>query len=136
MDPIARNGGNIISIFHERERRAGDYVPVSLVIDFSSNESFNQAFEGIKRAGIEIIESEQIFEKKNLTCLFVGLDPQNAIKIGINGAEIKAIEAIKPLSNKGCVKIEFSIIPERLEEVLEELRKFAEQSNALLIPSI
>lgn len=137
LEPIAKNGGNIISIIHERDKPSEGHVPVSLVVDFTSHESFRKTIEDLKNLGISIIKSEEVIEKSRLTFILIGkIIDFGKIFEGIKGLRIINFEVLTPKPNEACIKLDAEIPADKVEEIMEKLRKISEEYNALLIPSI
>ena len=71
LEQIALNGGNIISIIHNRDRITSGYVPVSVNVEFPDPASLERAKKGIEGSGIPVIEAETL-EKEIATMILVG----------------------------------------------------------------
>ncbi|MCS7120103.1 MAG: ACT domain-containing protein [Nitrososphaerota archaeon] len=137
LEPIAKNGGNIISIVHERERPAEGYVPVSLVVDFPSKEKLMAALSDLKAIGVTIIKSEEVVDTKRLTVILVGkIDIKRFIDSRINGVRIAGFEASAPASEDSSFKIDLEVPSSILDNVMIELKRLAKEENALLITPI
>ncbi|MEM1585943.1 MAG: ACT domain-containing protein [Candidatus Bathyarchaeia archaeon] len=137
LEPIAKNGGNIISIIHERDKPVEGYVPVSLVVDFLSHQSFKKTIEDLRDLGITIIKSEEIIERLRLTFILIGnVDVRWIIESKMR--EIRLINVEAMMSRLGVVSVRFEVeVPaNKAEEVIEDLKKVAGEQGALLIPSI
>jgi ACT domain-containing protein len=87
LEPIARNGGNIISVIHERERfTASVYVPVSLVVDFPTYGNFRKAREDLEKIDVSVIRSEEVIEKASVTAILIGkIDLKKVVEAKIRG---------------------------------------------------
>ncbi len=137
LEPIAKNGGNIISIIHERERLSEGYVPVSLVVDFLSNSNFRKAVKDLEDLGIAIIKSEEIVERTRITLILIGkMDVKRLIETRIEGIRIAGFEVSAPTSKEACVKLDIEVPPNLVDKVLDELKGMAREENAILISSI
>lgn len=137
LEPIAKNGGNIISIIHERDKPIEGYVPVSLVVDFPSQQNFKNALNELKSLGIAVIKSEEIVEKVRLTFILVGItDLRKIIELKIDGVEIIGLEIPTPSLNKVSVKLDVEAQAEAVVNLVDYLRKLSEDQNALLIAPI
>lgn len=137
LEPIAKNGGNIISIIHERDRPVEGYVPVSLVVDFLFHQSFRKAIEELRSLGISIIKSEEVVERYRLTFILVGnISIEGVIKTRLSGVEITNIEVLMSKSGSVSIRLEIEASADEAEKVVEVLKRVASEQGALLIPSI
>lgn len=137
LEPIAKNGGNIISIIHERDKPVEGYVPVSLVVDFPSRQNFRSAINDLKSLGIAIIKSEEVVEKVRLTFILIGgVDLRRVIESNIRDVRIIGVEASTPKLNEVSVKLDIEFPADRADEVMEELRRLSKEQNAILISPI
>ena len=137
LEPIAKNGGNIISIIHERDKPVEGYVPVSLVVDFPSRQNFRSAINDLKSLGIAIIKSEEVVEKVRLTFILIGgVDLKRVIESNIRDVRIIGVEASTPKLNEVSVKLDIEFPADRADEVMEELRRLSKEQNAILISPI
>jgi len=137
LEPIAKNGGNIISIIHERDKPSEGHVPVSLVADFPSHESFRKTIDDLKNLGIPIIKSEEVVEKSRLTFILIGkvIDFRGMAE-EIEDLRILNLEILTPKPNEACIKLDVEIPADKVEETVESLRKISREYDALLIPPI
>ena len=137
LEPIAKNGGNIISIIHERDKPVEGYVPVSLVVDFPSRQNFRSAINDLRSLGIAIIKSEEVVEKVRLTFILIGgVDLRRVIESNIRDVRIIGVEASTPKLNEVSVKLDIEFPADRADEVMEELRRLSKEQNAILISPI
>ena len=137
LEPIAKNGGNIISIIHERDKPVEGYVPVSLVVDFPLRQNFRSAINDLKSLGIAIIKSEEVVEKVRLTFILIGgVDLRRVIESNIRDVRIIGVEASTPKLNEVSVKLDIEFPADRADEVMEELRRLSKEQNAILISPI
>jgi len=137
LEPIAKNGGNIISIIHEREKPAEGYVPVSLVVDFPSKQNLKRTVSDLKSLGVSIIKSEEIVETTRLTLIMIGrMDLKRLIETRVENVRITGFEVSAPTSKEACVKLELEIPTNSVDKALGELRKVLKEENAILISSI
>jgi len=137
LEPIAKNGGNIISIIHEREKTTGGYVPVSLVADFPTRENLEKTRKDLEGLGISIIKSEEIIEKSHVTCILIGkLDMRRIVDVETEGARIVDFEASSPTSKEACVKLNIEARVATVNDVLKKLKEMARKENAVLISSM
>lgn len=137
LEPIAKNGGNIISIIHERETHTGGYVPVSLVVDFPSGERFSKTKKDLEAFGVTVIRSEEVIEKANITAILIGrLDIGKVLESKVKGLRIVSFEVSAPTSKEACVKLNIEAPVETIDETIKELKRIAKAENAILVTSI
>ncbi|MCX8170458.1 MAG: hypothetical protein N3E47_00600 [Candidatus Bathyarchaeota archaeon] len=137
LEPIAKNGGNIVSIIHERDRPVEGYVPVSLVVDFPSHQSFRNTINDFRSLGIMIIRSEELVEKVRLTFILIGgVDLKKIVESKVEGAKIIGLEASTPRLEEVTVKLDVEIPAENVDELMEELKGLAREQNVILISPI
>jgi len=137
LEPIAKNGGNIISIIHEREKPAEGYVPVSLVVDFPSKQNLKKTIGDLKSLGIVIIKSEEIIEVTQLTMILIGsMDVKRLIETRVENARIIGVEVSAPTSKEACVKLDLEVPTGSVEKVLDELKAVSKEENAILVSSV
>jgi len=137
LEPIAKNGGNIISIIHEREKTAGVYVPVSLVADFPTYENYRKARDDLESLGVNVIKSEEVIERANITAILIGkLDFKRIVETKMRGLRIVDFEVSAPTSREACIRLNMEVPVELVDEAVMELKKIAREENAILVSSI
>jgi ACT domain-containing protein len=137
LEPIAKNGGNIISIIHEREEPAEGSVPVSLVVDFPSKWNLRKTIEDLKGLDVAIVKSEEIVETTRVTLILIGrLDLKKLVETEIENARITGFEVSAPASKEACVKLELEVPTGSVQDVLDRLKKVSKEENAILLSSI
>ncbi|MCW4020437.1 MAG: hypothetical protein NWF14_04320 [Candidatus Bathyarchaeota archaeon] len=137
LEPIAKNGGNIVSIIHEREKPAEGFVPVSLVVDFPSKQNLKKAIGDLKGLGVAIIKSEEIVETTRLTVILIGrMDLKKIIETRAEDVRITGFEVSTPTSKEACVKLDLEVPTGSVDKVLDELKKVSKEENAILISPV
>lgn len=137
LEPIAKNGGNIISIIHEREGPVGVYVPVSLVVDFPTYENFRKAREDLESMDVNITKSEEVIERANITAILIGkLDFKRIVETKIKGLRIVDFEVSAPTSKDACIKLNIEVPVESIDEAITQLKRMSKEEDAILISSI
>jgi len=136
FEPIAKNGGNIVSVIHDRENPGG-YVPVSLVVDFPSKENFNNTKKELEKINIPIIKSEEAVERANTTLILIGKSDLKRFIENIESKEVKILdfEVSSPNSERPCAKINIEAPPLILNDIIQKLKRTAKKENLILIPS-
>lgn len=134
LEPIAKNGGNIISIVHDRNKVSGEYALVSLIADFPSKESFRETRRELEDMGISVVKSEEVVAKEDLTVIVIGrLDLD---KIARGDLRIIDVELSNPSSEKPCMKIHVEVPKEDVRKFYNLLDELAEKEKALIITPV
>jgi ACT domain-containing protein len=137
LEPIAKNGGNIISIIHEREKPAEGFVPVSLVVDFPSKSNLKKTIEDLKALDVGIIKSEEIIETTSVTLILIGkMDLRKLIETKFENTRITGFEVSAPNSKDACIKLDIEVPTGHAERVLDELKRISKEENAILISPV
>ncbi|RLI24413.1 hypothetical protein DRO58_07390 [Candidatus Bathyarchaeota archaeon] len=135
LEPIAKNGGNIISILHDRNKVSGGYASVSLIADFPSKESFLETKKELESLDISIIKSEEVVAKEDLTIIVIGHFDLDKIA-GKKGIRIIDVELSNPSSEKPCMKLHVEIPKEEVKEFRNVLDELIEKEKALIITPV
>jgi ACT domain-containing protein len=137
LNPIAKNGGNIITILHERDRSIEGFVPVRLVVDFNSYKNLENAIKDLNKLDIKIVKSEEIIDKINFTIILIGyINFEKLIKIKSFNVKSSGFEVVAPFSKKPCVKVDFQIPMDQMNNFFKKIKKIARDEKSILIPSI
>jgi ACT domain-containing protein len=137
LEPIARNGGNIVSIIHERDKPVEGYVPVSLIVDFPSQENFRNTINDLRRIGVAIIRFEEVIEKVRLTFILIGrVDLRSVIASRIRNARIIGLEALTPRLDEVSVKVDIEAPADIADDIIDDFKRFSKELNAILISPV
>jgi ACT domain-containing protein len=137
LEPIARNGGNIVSIIHERDKPVEGYVPVSLIVDFPSQENFKNTINDLRRIGVAIIRFEEVIEKVRLTFILIGrVDLRSVIASRIRNARIIGLEALTPRLDEVSVKVDIEAPADIADDIIDDFKRFSKELNAILISPV
>lgn len=137
LEPIAKNGGNIISIIHEREKPAEGYVPVFLVVDFPSKHHLRMTISDLKGLGVTIIKSEEIRETTRVPVILIGrMDLKRLVETKVENVRITSFEVSAPTSEEACVKLDLEVPVDSVDRVLDELKRLSKEENAILISPV
>lgn len=134
LEPIAKNGGNIISIVHDRNKVSGEYALVSLIADFPSKESFRETRRELEGIGISVVKSEEVVAKEDLTVIVIGRF--NLDKIVGRELRIIDVELSNPSSEKPCMKLHVEVPKEAVKGFYNLLHELAEKEKALIITPV
>jgi len=132
LEKIATNGGNIISIVHNRERLTGGYVPVSLSVEFPSHENLEKARYEIEGSGIPVLGAESL-ERNIEVALIIGEVAVDSLeKIFEGRGEIVSL-VYGGGKQAPYVRIIFSVDYDKREELLSSLEELADLSGCLFV---
>lgn len=132
LEPIAKCGGNIISIIHDRNKVSSNYAIVSLVADFPSRKNFLMAKKSLERQGISIAKSEEVVEKETFNVIIIGEVDINEL-FEENEIQILEAEISRPTTGEQSLKLNFEVPKEKAEKAMDKLKKFGEERDLLLI---
>lgn len=132
LEKIAINGGNIISIIHNREQLTAGYVPVSLSVEFPSHENYERARAGIEASGIPVLSTESL-ERNIETALIIGsMEVEKLKKVFEGRGEIISLSYGGGVRSP-YIRILFSVPSESRETLLSSLESLVEENNCLLV---
>ncbi|MHA1829959.1 MAG: hypothetical protein ACTSWR_00340, partial [Candidatus Helarchaeota archaeon] len=144
--PIGKFGGNIINIFHIRDRIKNNYVPVILNFDIPDINKLNKIKEKLQEIGIKIIRLERDVGAYKGHVILIGhvFDSDindtidEVININIEKIQIRKISALirdpkKPSSVKFLIQTETEDLMEKAYQKFEEISK---HKNLLMIKEL
>jgi len=143
LTPIARNGGNIISVLHEREKRKAGHVPTVIFFEVSAEERIEKIVEELGKGGIKIkllkSDGKTLLEKTSFFVIFVGhvmdTDARDTIsRIMKKGAKVSRFSVkITAKEEPSSALLLIETDKKNKDEVIEELRNIANEKNLLVI---
>lgn len=146
LEPIGKYGGNIINIFHIRDRKKNNYVPVIFNFDVADTTQLNTIQKILENLGVKIIrlESEVGAFKGHVILIGHVFDTDinetidEVININIEKIFIRKISAlIKDPKDPSSVKF---LIQTETEELLkksfEKLSEISKKKNFLMIKEL
>lgn len=72
LDPIAENGGNLLSVFHERgSRTPGGRIPVEVAVDCPAGK-FDDVVEGLREQGVTVVAADEEYYGEAFRVLLTG----------------------------------------------------------------
>jgi ACT domain-containing protein len=72
LDPIAENGGNLLSVFHERgSRTPGGRIPVEVAVDCPAGK-FDDIVDGLRDRGVTVVAADEEFYGEAFRVLLTG----------------------------------------------------------------
>ena len=143
LEPISKYGGNIIDIFHIRDRMRNNYVPVIFNFDVTDIENLNKIKSAIEELGFKIIRFDsEIGAFKGIVILIghvfdsdINDTIDEVINIDIEKIQIRKISAlIKDPKDPSAVKFQIQTeTKELLERAYEKFQELSEKKNFLMI---
>lgn len=96
LDPIAENGGNLLSVFHERGNRTpGGRIPVEVTIDCPSR-TFDDVIEGLRDRGVTVVAADEEYYGEGFRVLLTG----HLVETDLSGT-LREIEGDSTVSVEG-----------------------------------
>jgi len=145
LEPIARYGGNIKSIMHQRERKTPlGRLPVMLIFEVRDQATLKRILAALKEAGIRVT---QLGEREGgilTTVLLVGhivhtdirhtIDQLNAIK-GVTVSELNL--AVGSMGRESSARMTIAANDRELAQLaISRLQTIAEKKGLLLVTSV
>jgi ACT domain-containing protein len=143
LDSIAKFGGNITSVYHHRERKKGDAVPISVGFEIREPKKTSSILSTIKRQGFTIKRAE--FERKTFdsTIILIGHVFTTGITDTINQimatkTVVKKVDArIKDVKNVSSVKLTLQAnSKEVMKRGIEVINSICREKDLRMIRSI
>jgi len=143
LEAIAKFGGNITSVYHHRERKRGDAVPISVGFEIQEQKRTNNILSSIKKQGFTITRAE--FEQKTFdsTVILIGHVFTTGITDTINQimatkAVVKKVDArIKGVKNVSSVKLTLQAnSKEVMKRAIEVTSRICQEKDLRMIRSL
>lgn len=141
LRPISENGGNLLSIFHERGNiTPRGYIPVEIDLE-SSPERFNDIVAGLREEGINVVQAGAERYSESVTVILSGhlvdtglSDTLTRIREESN-TSITALDLAAPdgTQDVSSARLELSTAMGEVEETLETVREIANDKNLNII---
>lgn len=141
LKPIADNGGNLLSIFHER----GSITPrghIPVEIDLESTEGrFHEIVTGLRDAGINVVQAGAERYSESITLILTG----HLVDTGLSDTLMQireetntSITALSLSAPKGTIdvssaRLEISTAMDGVDEAMEVIRRIAEEKDLRII---
>lgn len=136
LEPIARMGGNIVSIIHERDKLSDSYVPVSVVVEFPENFVLERLLEELRGLGFVVSEVKEVFRRSRVSFMVVGSGNMGWLFELVDQLSISRIEADFSPTGQQCVKLELEASENELQRVLGRIEKACDEKGYMLIKPI
>ena len=143
LEAIAKFGGNITSVYHHRERKRGDAIPISVGFEIQEPKRTNNILSAIKKQGFTITRAE--FEQKTFdsTVILIGHVFTTGITDTINQimatkAVVKKVDArIKGVKNVSSVKLTLQAnSKEVMKRAIEVTSRICQEKDLRMIRSL
>lgn len=141
LEPIAENGGNLLSIFHER----GNVTPrgrVPVEVDLEATEAqFETIVDALREAGVNVIQAGTDRYSEELTVVLVGdlveTDLSDTLRRfqECGGVSVADLSLSAPAGTEGSssARLRLVAIEDRTEKALSTVRSVAEEKEMRVI---
>ena len=140
LEPIADLGGNLLSIYHERGNvTPRGHIPVEVDLEATPGR-FDAIVEGLREAGVNVIQAGQERYSEELTVLLVGhlVDTDLSDTLSQLRAENGAVTDISLSAPEGAeevssARLRLQVEQGAVENTLEAVRSVAQQKDLRLV---
>ncbi|QSG13685.1 amino acid-binding protein [Halapricum desulfuricans] len=141
LEPIADNGGNLLSIFHER----GNLTPrgrIPVEVDLEATpERFETIVEALREAGVNVVQAGQERYSEELTVVLVGhlVDTDLSDTLSQLRAETDSrvadlsLSAPQGVDDESSARVRLKTDQGAVEETLQAVRSVADQKDLRVI---
>jgi ACT domain-containing protein len=137
LKPIAENGGNLLSIFHERGHLTPrGHIPVE--VDFEATpDRFDTIVDALRTAGVNVIQAGAERYSEEITLLLVGDLVQTDLSNTLSRIQARSdasvtdvsLSAPEGMENGSSARIRLAIQRGETETVLESVREIAAEKD-------
>ncbi|MFC4550461.1 MULTISPECIES: amino acid-binding protein [Halorussus] len=141
LRPIAENGGNLLSIFHERGNvTPRGHIPVEVDIE-AAPDQFEKIVESLRDAGIKVIQAGTERYSEELTIILSGhlIDTDLSDTISqiqaTRNATVTDVSLAAPegSTNTSSARLQLAAETDSTEQVLDAVRTIADEKNLRVI---
>jgi len=140
LEPIADNGGNLLSIFHERGNVSPrGRIPVEVDLE-ATPERFETIVEALRDAGVNVIQAGQERYSEELTVLLVGhlvdtdlSDTLSQLRAENGAVADVALSAPEGADGESSARVRLKTDQGAVEETLRAVRSVADQKDLRVI---
>ncbi|WP_435334798.1 amino acid-binding protein [Haloarchaeobius sp. TZWWS8] len=141
LRPIADNGGNLLSIFHERGNLTPrGNIPVEVDMECVPGR-FEDVVEGLREAGVTVIQAGEERFSEQLSVLLVGhiveTDLSDTLSVieDCSGASVTdfALDAPAGTDDVSSARVQLAVEPGRTESALDVVREVADRKDLQLV---
>ncbi len=133
LEVLAGEGGNVVSIVHEREKVVEGVVPVDLVVELPSTSSPLRVKELLEAKDVMIMKFEEAVEKARVTVVAVGKTDTSILSEFDKEVKVVGFEGETRPESGGALKITFEGPLSALESTLAKVKEAVEKEGGLLI---
>jgi ACT-domain-containing protein, predicted allosteric regulator of homoserine dehydrogenase len=136
LEPIAKMGGNIVSIIHERDRVGDVYVPVSVVAEFPDTLLISVVLDELRKMGAEVLEVKEVFRKSSLTVMIIGDASISEFFDYLDTLSVSRMEVSGSSSKQRCVKVDLEASEREVGNLLKRLEEMCDNHGFTLLKPI
>jgi len=140
LEPIAGNGGNLLSIFHER----GNLTPrgrIPVEVDLEATpERFETIVEALRAAGVNVVQAGQERYSEEVTVLLVGhlvdtdlSDTLSQLRAENGAVADLSLSAPEGAAGESSARVRLKTDQGAVEETLQAVRSVADQKDLRVI---
>jgi ACT domain-containing protein len=141
LEPIAENGGNLLSIFHERGNvTPRGHIPVEVDLE-ATPERFETIVDALRDAGVNVIQAGQERYREELTVVLVGhlvetdlSDTLSRLRAETDGrvADL-SLSAPEGITDESSARVRLATEQGAVEETLDAVRSVADEKDLRVI---
>ncbi|QSG07235.1 amino acid-binding protein [Halapricum desulfuricans] len=140
LEPIADNGGNLLSIFHERGNLSPrGRIPVEVDLE-ATPERFETIVEALREAGVNVVQAGQERYSEELTVLLVGhlvdtdlSDTLSRLRAENGAVADLSLSAPEGAESESSARLRLKTDQGAVEETLAAVRRAAEEKDLRVI---
>lgn len=141
LNPIANNGGNLLSIFHERGNiTPRGHIPVEVDLE-APPDRYDAILNGLREAGINVVQAGSERYSKSITVLLTGHIVDTDISDTLSQIRDETNTDIKELSinapdgtqHESSARLQVATASGEVDKTLQMLRSIADDKNLQLI---
>lgn len=141
LEPIAENGGNLLSIFHERGNvTPRGLIPVEVDIEASA-ERYRAIIDGLRDAGINVVQAGRERYSESITVILTGHIIDTGISDTLTRIREETNTSIKELSlgapdgtqDVSSARLRLGVTAGEKERTLDHLRTIADEKDLNII---
>jgi len=140
LEPIADNGGNLLSIFHERGNvTPRGHIPVEVDLE-ATPERFDRIVAGLREAGVNVVQAGAERYSGELTVLLVGdlveTDLSNTLSRLSDGETASVTDvsvSVEDGTDSSSARVRLATEAGEVGEVVSEVREVAEEKGLTVV---
>lgn len=141
LEPIAENGGNLLSIYHERGNLTPrGNIPVEVDVECRP-ERFEDVVEALRNAGVTVIQAGEDAYTEQLTVLLVGHLVDTDLSDTLSRVEACSAASVTDLSldapegtrDVSSARVHLAVEPDGVEAALDTVREVATEKELQVV---